>query len=165
MSAGKSNLLSKKVIVVAILAAGAVAAILIVAPSISQAAAQQLERKMMMMWSSQGMPKINGSTSVADGAGNFINENVKVSFVAAAQTAQGQVTNGTVVAGHLDVVPGYLVYMFFVADTGNQTGHLVLVDTGNGNVLYTSAAQPLGIFGHLSTFGNWRGHGYGEWWG
>jgi hypothetical protein len=164
MSAGKSNLLSKKVIVVAIFAAGPLAAILIVAPSIAQAAAQQLERKMMMR-SSQGMPRINGSASVADRASNFINENVKVSFVAAAQSAQGQVTNGTVVAGHLDVVQGYLVYMFFVADTGNQTGHLVLVETGNGNVLYTSAAQPLGIFGHLSTLGNWRGHGYGEWWG
>jgi uncharacterized membrane protein YkoI len=154
----RSNLLSKKVIIVAILAAGAVAAIF-VAPSIAQATAQQ-ERK--MMGSSEGMPQINGSVSVANEASNFINENVKVPFVEAAQTAQGQVTNGTVFGGHLGVVQGYIVYTFFVADTANQTGHLTVIDAGNGEVLYTSGGQPLGSFGH-PMFESWGGHGYGGW--
>jgi uncharacterized membrane protein YkoI len=155
----RSNLLSKKVIiVVAILAVGAVSAIL-VAPSIVQATAQQQERR-MMMWSGEGIPQINGSVSVANKVSNFINETVKVPFVVAAQTAQGQVTNGSVLGGHLGVVQGYLVYKFFVANTANQTGHLTVIDAGNGEVLYTSEGQSLGSIGH-PMYGHWGGHGYG----
>jgi uncharacterized membrane protein YkoI len=158
----RSNLLSKKVIiVVAILAVGAVSFIL-VASSIAQATTaqqQQHQRMMGMMWSGQGIPQINGSVSVANEASNFINENVKIPFVAAAETAQGQVTNGTVLGGHLGVVQGYLVYTFFVANTTNQTGHLAVIDAGNGNVLYSSEGQPLGSFGHPMMFGPWSGHG------
>lgn len=158
----RSNLLSKKVIiVVAILAVGAVSFIL-VASSIAQATTaqqQQHQRMMGMMWSGQGIPQINGSVSVANEASNFINENVKIPFVAAAETAQGQVTNGTVLGGHLGVVQGYLVYTFFVANTTNQTGHLTVIDAGNGVVLYNSEGQPLGSFGHPMMFGPWGGHG------
>jgi uncharacterized membrane protein YkoI len=156
-----TNLLSKKVIIVAILAVGAVSAVL-VASSIAQATAQQQQQK--MMWAGEGMPQINGSVSVADEASNFINENVKVPFVAAAETAQGQVTDGKVLGGHLGVLQGYLVYTFFVANTANQTGYLNVIDAGNGEVLYTSEGQPLGSFGH-SMYGHWSGHGYGGWHG
>ena len=161
----RSNLLSKKVIiVVAILAVGAVS-IILVASSIAQAttAQQQHQKSMMMMWSDQGIPQINGSVSVANETSNFINENVKVPFVSAAQTAQGQVTNGSALGGHLGVVQGYLVYKFFVANIANQIGHLTVIDAGNGEVLYTSEGQPLGSFGHLSMYGHWGGgsHGYG----
>jgi hypothetical protein len=162
------NFLNKKVIIVAaVLAVGALSAVL-VASSLAQATAQeqQQQQRMMMMSFGEGMPQINGSVSVANETSNFINENVKVSFVAAAQTAQGQVTNGTVLGGHLGVVQGYLVYTFFVADTGNQTGHLVIVDTGNGEVLHTSEARSFGSFGHPMMFGRWGGHsGFGEWLG
>jgi uncharacterized membrane protein YkoI len=150
-----TNLLSKKVIIVAILAVGAVSAIL-VASSIAQATAQQQQK----MWAGEEMPQINGSVSVADEASSFINENVKVSFTDAANTAQGQVDDGRVLGGHLDVVQGYLVYTFFVANTGNQTGHMVIVDAGNGDVLYTSEGHSFG-----SMFGPWGGHGYGGWHG
>jgi type II secretory pathway pseudopilin PulG len=172
MSTRRSNLLSKKGIIVAILAVGAVAAILIASSSIVQAIAQQQQQhhyqKMMMMrgWSGgEGMPQINGSVSVANEASNFVNETVKVPFVAAAQTAQGQMTNGSVLGGHLGVVQGYLVYKFFVANIANQTGHLTVIDVGNGEVLYTSEDQPLGSFGHLSMFGHWWGGGHGEGYG
>jgi type II secretory pathway pseudopilin PulG len=175
MSTRRSNLLSKKVIiVVAILAVGAVSAIL-VASSIAQtttAQQQQQYRQRMMMgmmeWSGEGIiPQINGSVSVANETSNFINENVKVPFVEAAQTAQGQVTNGTVLGGHLGVVQGYLVYKFFVAaNNANQAGHLTVIDAGNGDVLYTSEGQLLGSFGHSSIFGPWSGggHGHGRGW-
>ncbi len=156
-----TNLLSKKVILVAILAVGAVSAIL-VASSIAQATAQQEQQK-MMMWAGDGMPKINGSVSVANEASNFINENVKVSFVKAAETAQGQVTDGKVLGGHLGVVQGYLVYTFFVANTANQTGTMTVIDAGNGQVLYTSEGQPIGSFGQ-PMFGPWGAHGYGGPW-
>src|ERR671923_2420811 len=166
MSTRRSNLLSKKVIIVAILAVGAVSGILIASSSIVEAIAQQQQQKMMMWWSGQGMPQINGSVSVANEVSNFVNENVKVPFVAAAQTAQGQITNGTVLGGHLGVVQGYLVYKFFVANIANQIGHLTVIDAGNGEVLYTSEGQPLGSFGHLSMYGHFGGgsHGYGGGW-
>ncbi|AFU59414.1 hypothetical protein Ngar_c24920 [Candidatus Nitrososphaera gargensis Ga9.2] len=154
------NLLSKKVVIVAIIAAGAVAAIL-AASSVVQATAQQEQQK--MIWAGEGVPEINGSVSVANETMDFIRENVGVSFVAAAETAQGHVTDGAVLGGHLGVVQGYLVYKFLVANTANQTGYLVIVDAGNGDVLYTSEGQQLGSFGPMS--GHWGGHGYGEWGG
>ena len=171
MSTRRSNLLSKKVIiVVAILAIGAVSAIL-VASSIAQTTTaqqqQQYRQRMMMGWSDEAIiPQINGSVSLANETSNFINENVKVPFVAAAQTAQGQVANGTVLGGHLGVVQGYLVYKVFVADTANQAGHLTVIDAGNGDVLYTSEGQPLGSFGPSSIFGPWSGgrHGHERGW-
>jgi type II secretory pathway pseudopilin PulG len=166
MSTTKNFLSKKVIIVVAILAVGALSVILVVSPLTAQAAAQQQQQwqqKMMMMmtgWSDERIPQINGSVSVANETMDFINENLKVPFTAAAQTAQGQVTNGTVLGGHLGIVHGYLVYTFFVSSTGSQTGHLTIVDAGNGNVLYTSGGQPLGSFGHLSFFRNWNEHSY-----
>jgi type II secretory pathway pseudopilin PulG len=170
MSTRRLNLLSKKVIiVVAILAVGAVSAIL-VASSIAQTttAQQQQYRQRMMMgmmgWSDEAIiPQINGSVSVANEASNFINENVRVPFVEAAQTAQGQVANGTVLGGHLGMVRGYLVYKFFVmTNNANQAGHLTVIDAGNDNMLYTSEGHPLGSFGHSSIFGPRSGGGYDD---
>lgn len=164
MSTTKNFLTKKVIIVVAVLAVSALSAIL-VASSLAQATAQEQQQRMMMRFG-EGIPQINGSVSLANEASNFINENVNVSFVAAAQTAQGQVTNGTVLGGHLGVMQGYLVYTFFVADTSNQTGHLVVVDAGNGDVLYTSEGRSFGSFGHPMMFGPWGGHGgFGEWHG
>ena len=172
MSTTKNFLSKKVIIVVAVLAVGALSVILVVSPLTAQAAAQQQQQwqqKMMMMmtgWSDERIPQINGSVSVANETMDFINENLKVPFTAAAQTAQGQVTNGTVLGGHLGVVQGYLVYTFFVADAGNQTSHLVIVDAGNGDVLHTSEGQSFSSFGHPMMFGRWGGHsGLGEWHG
>ena len=155
----RSKFPSKKVIIVALLAVGAVAAIL-AASSIAQATAQQQQQK--MMWSGKDMPRINGSVSVPNEATGLTSENVKMPFVIAAVTAQEQVANGTVLGGHLGVVQGYLVYKFFVADAANQVGYLTVIDAGNGEVLYTSEAQPLDSFDH-SKYGNWGGHEYSEW--
>lgn len=169
MSKTKNNFLTKKVIiVVAVLAIGALSAVLIVSPLVQATAQEQQQRRMMMMMSGfgEGLPQINGSVSLANETSNFINENVKVSFLAAAQTAQGQVTNGTVLGGHLGVLQGYLVYTFFVSDTDNQLGHLVVVDSGNGSVLFTSEGHPFGSFGHPIGLGPWSGHGgFGQWHG
>jgi uncharacterized membrane protein YkoI len=166
MSTTKNFLNKKVIIVVAVLAVGALSAVLVVS-SLAQATAQEQQQQRMMMSFGEGMPQINGSVSVVNETSNFIKENVRVSFVAAAQTAQGQVTNGTVLGGHLGVVQGYLVYTFFVADAANQTGHLVVVDAGNGDVLHTSEGRSFSSFGPpMMMFGRWGGHtGFGEWHG
>lgn len=160
------NFLSKKaIIVVAVLAVGALSAVLVVS-SLAQATAQEQQQQRMMTGFGEGIPQINGSVSVVNETSNFIKENVKVSFVAAAQTAQGQVANGTVLGGHLGVVQGYLVYTFFVADADSQRGHLVIVDAGNGDVLHTSEGRSFSSFGPPMMFGRWGGHtGFGEWHG
>src|SRR5919106_7090524 len=165
MSETKNFLTKKVIIVVAILAEGALSAVLVVS-SLAQAIAQEQQdgqQRRMMIWPGEGIPQINGSVSLANEASNFINENVNVSFIEAAQTAQGQVTNGTVFGGHLGVVQGYLVYKFFVvANNANQAGHLTVIDAGNGDMLYTSESHPLGSFGHSSIFGPRSGGGYGD---
>jgi uncharacterized membrane protein YkoI len=165
MSTTKNFLNKKVIIVVAVLAVGALSAVLVVS-SLAQATAQEQQQQRMMRSFGEGIPQINGSVSVVNETSNFIKENVKVSFVAAAQTAQGQVANGTVLGGHLGVVQGYLVYTFFVADADSQRGHLVIVDAGNGDVLHTSEGRSFSSFGPPMMFGRWGGHtGFGEWHG
>lgn len=166
----RSSLLNKKVIIVTILVAGTLSAILI-ASSIVQTRAQE-----QMSWRKQELPEINGSVNVGNEISDFVNENVNVSFVTAAENAQSQVTNGTVLGGHLGVVQGYLVYKLFTVNTENNTGYITLIDAGNGNELYTSEGQPISsfnpMFGHQGLHGfagggggqgPWKVLGWGMW--
>jgi uncharacterized membrane protein YkoI len=113
------------------------------------------------------MPKITGSVSVEQAAKNLMKDNLKVSFPQASEIAAKQIVNGTIVGGHLGIVQGYLVYTFFVLNPQNQTGHLTIIDAGNGKVLYTSQGVSSDYFGRSSafgpfgTFGPWVGHGFG----
>ena len=43
-------------------------------------------------------------------------QNAKVSFPTAAETAQKQIPNGTILGGHIGVTQGYLTYTYFVVD-------------------------------------------------
>jgi uncharacterized membrane protein YkoI len=106
------------------------------------------------------MPNINGSVSVKDGIKNFFAESVKTPFVTAAQTAQEQVTNGTLLGGHIGVTQGYLTYNYFVVDPANDKAYKVIIDAGNGQVLYTSEGEQMGSGGNNGGFGPF-GHGFG----
>ena len=79
-------------------------------------------------------PTINGSVSIADNMVNFLKENTKIPFIAAAETAQQQITNGTVLGGHLGITQGYLAYTYLVANPSDKTIHKVIIDAGNGQV-------------------------------
>jgi uncharacterized membrane protein YkoI len=81
--------------------------------------------------------KIVGTISMKQAAKNFLNENVKVTLADASSKAASQ-ANGMAVGGRLCVVQGYLVYTITVANMNNGTLHKVIVDAGNGSVLYTS---------------------------
>ena len=67
--------------------------------------------------------------------------------------------------GHLGMAQRYHVCTFFVVDNiPNQIGYLIVIDGGNGQVLYISDGQPIGISGHSSMFVYFSsGHGYGGW--
>lgn len=112
------------------------------------------------------LPTITGSVNAGQTVKNFIKDNLKVSFVQASEIAAKQIANGTIVGGHLGVVQGYLVYTFFAMNAQNKTGFLVIVDTGNGHVLYTSQGQSIGSFGPplFGPFGLWRAAGFGGFW-
>ncbi len=111
------------------------------------------------------MPQLKGSINLRDAAKTFLRDNVKVPFSSALTTAQGAVSNGTVVDGRLAVVQGYLVYSFKVANFDAGTSRMVIVDAGNGSVLYTSADMPMhfgGGFGGHGGYGCPRGHSFGH---
>lgn len=100
--------------------------------------------------------QLNGSVNVEQQSNQFIRDNVRVPFATALQTAQAEVGNGTAISGNLGVVQGYLVYIFKLANFDAQTSRIVIVDAGNGSILYTSGDMPL-LFGGLGC----RGGGIG----
>ena len=132
------------------------------ASPLGQLSAQQM--KMTGNFSKyESMPRINGSINVGQEIKNFFNQNTKVSFTTAAETALQQVPNGKVLGGHIGVTQGYLTYTFFVVEPAGETGHKVIVDSGNGKVLHTSEGFPLSSFAS-----SWKGHGqwhgfHGSW--
>jgi hypothetical protein len=82
--------------------------------------------------------KIIGSVNVRDAIKNLFAENVKTSFIKGAQTAQDQIVNGIVLGGHIGLTQGYLTYTYYVVDHANDRAHIVIIDTGSGEVLYTA---------------------------
>jgi hypothetical protein len=119
------------------------------------------------------IPQLNGSVNVQQQADQFIQDNVQVPFATALESAQAEVGNGTAISGRLGVVQGYLVYIFKIANFDAETSRIVIVDAGNGAVLYTSGDMPLhfgglgcgdsgGGVGHHKGFGNhWGNHDSG----
>jgi hypothetical protein len=104
----------------------------------------------------QKLPEISGSVNVNEAIKNYIIENKKVSFSAAADTAEKQVENGSVVGGHVGIEQGYLVYTFCVMDTKSDTSYNIIIDAGDGKVLNKSEGMSLksfGKFGHSMPFG------------
>ncbi len=107
------------------------------------------------------VPNITGSINTGQTVKNFIKDNLKVSFQQAYEIAAKQVTNNTIVAGHLGVVRGYLVYTFFAVNSQDHTGHMIIVDSGNVKVLSTSQGQPMGPSSMFGPRGAWSAHGFG----
>src|SRR5918999_595974 len=123
------------------------------------------------------VPQLNGSVNVQQQANQFIQDNVQVPFGTALESAQAEVGNGTAISGRLGVVQGYLVYIFKIANFDAETSRIVIVDAGNGAVLYTSGDMPFhfgglgcgnsgggggGGVGHHKGFGNhWGNHDSG----
>ena len=101
-------------------------------------------------------PQITGSVNIKQTMKDYIKENQKTSFSEASSIAQKEVTNGSVVGGHIGIVQGYLVYNFIVIDTENDKGYSVTVDAGNGTVLHKSEGKDFNESGRM--FGSF-GHG------
>ena len=168
----ETKITSKKVLLPA--AIGAIVAVVILTgifvayPTISSVYAVQPSNTTTAAGIASGnsqIPRITGSINVLQTTKNIIKDNLKVSFSQAADIAGKQITNGTVVGGHLGVVQGYLVYTFFGVNPNTHTAYHTIIDAGNGKVLYTSPGQQMdrgGFFGRLGALGGAFGpHGLG----
>ena len=159
-STNRSGLASRRALTLAILAVTMCTAAVLLAeqPALAQSSSNNTGT------TSSTTPTIKGSVSISNATNAFVKANVKVDFNTAATTAKAQVTNGAIVSGRLSDVQGYLVYTFRVANYDAGTYKVVVVDAGNGQVLYTSSDMTLyngGIGGgcHHSGYG---GFGWGQ---
>lgn len=156
---------SKKVLITSILGVGILlSAIFLVSPLVSTMAQQQQQQQLGTNETILNQYKtgstINGSVNIANNIVNFLEENTKIPFTTAAETAQQQIINGTVLGGHLGVTEGFLAYTYLVANPSDKIMHKVIIDAGNGQVLSASEGTSLELFGQLrhENFAHWKGH-------
>jgi len=87
-------------------------------------------------------PQIQGSINLQQ----TLMSSVKIPFSTAEQTAVSQVTSGKIIGGALTVMQGSVVYNFKVIDNQNLV-YFVIVDAGDGKVLYKSQGQSMNFGG------------------
>src|SRR5215212_3810094 len=174
---------SKKVLIPAILGIVILLSAIFVASPLGNSWAQQQQQQQQRQPTGtintnireyDTIPKINGSVSVNDKIRSFLEENTKIPFLSAAETAQKQIANGTVIGGNLGVTQGYLTYAYIIVDQAKETIHKVIINAGNGQSLYVSEGRQIdsfthpmfGSFGHGKAYrsdgGPW--HGFGGFW-
>ena len=124
------------------------------------------------------IPQINGTINLKNSTNNISVGKVSVPFLTAAQTAQNSISNGKIINGHIGITQGFLTYNFLISNPTNNTLSKVIVDPGNGKILYTSPSMPInstqfamnvfdgmnngfghGGFGH-GGFGHWGTGGF-----
>ena len=89
------------------------------------------------------IPQINGTINLKNSTNNISIGNVSVPFLTAAQAAQNAISNGKIINGHIGITQGYLTYGFLMSNPTNNTLSKVIVDAGNGKVLYTSPGMSI----------------------
>src|ERR1051325_687710 len=94
---------TKIAVIGAIVASAILTGIFITYPAISSVYAQSFNTTTTAGTGSQ-IPKITGSINVVQTTKNVIKDNLKVSLSQAADIAEKQITNGTIVGGHLGEV-------------------------------------------------------------
>ena len=118
------------------------------------------------------LPNITGSIPLKSTISGALSSKAKTSLsdaIGIAQKAVGPNTLATL--GILRPLNGFLVYDIHVRNNADNTTHVVIIDPGNGKVLYN---QPLALLfgdgnmmGHFGMFGQGKmgtgfgGHGYG----
>jgi uncharacterized membrane protein YkoI len=112
---------------------------------------------------------ITGSIPLQSTISQALRSEIQVPMTEAITTAQSTVGgNSSVVAAFLRPLKGFLVYNIGVTGA-NNTLYKVVVDPGNGEVLFTSEGRQLdsfrqlmsGPYGHSKEFGHERGFGHG----
>jgi len=87
---------------------------------------------------------ITGSIPLSSTITNALSSNVKTPLNEAVLTAQKAVgSNSSAILGFVRPLNGYLVYDLHVINNGNKTTYAVIVDPGNGKVLFKQALSSL----------------------
>jgi hypothetical protein len=116
------------------------------------------------------LPNITGSIPLRSTISGALSSKIKTTLSDAIGVAQKAVgPNSSASLGILRPLNGYLVYDIHVKNNADNTTHAVIVDAGNGKVLYNQLLTSLfrGGIGHFGMFGQGRigpgfgGHGYG----
>lgn len=119
---------------------------------------------------------ISGSIPLQSTVSQALRSEIQISMAEAITTAQNTGENASIVAAYLSPLQGFLVYNIGVIDA-NNTLYKLIVDPGNGEILYTSEGRQLdffhhlmpGPYGHGKEFGHERGFGhsggglFGDW--
>src|ERR671930_551852 len=114
------------------------------------------------------LPNITGSIPLGPTISGAISSKVKTTLSDAVITAQKTVgSNSSATSAFIRPLNGYLVYDIHVRNNSNNTPYAVIVDPGNGKVLYKQALPSLsGSAGHPGMgpfFGGYKGGGaYGS---
>jgi hypothetical protein len=114
------------------------------------------------------LPNITGSIPLGSTIMGAISSKVKTTLSDAVITAQKTVgSNSSATLAFIRPLNGYLVYDVHVRNNSNNTPYAVIVDPGNGKVLYKQALPSLsGSAGHPGMgpfFGGYKGGGaYGS---
>ena len=86
---------------------------------------------------------------------------IKVQLIEAVSTAQKLVgSNSSATLAVLRPLIGYLVYDVHVRNNSNNTSYAVIIDPGNGQVLYHQALTPFSMAGHPSMFAKGGNRGF-----
>jgi hypothetical protein len=85
---------------------------------------------------------------------------IKVPLIEAVSTAQKLIgSNSSATLAILRPLIGYVVYDVHVRNNSNNTSYAVIIDPGNGQVLYHQVLAPFSMAGHPSMFAK---GGFGE---
>ncbi len=117
------------------------------------------------------IPQINGTLNLKNNTNSISIKNMSIPFLTAVKSAQNAILNGKIIGGHIGITQGFLTYNFAVSNPTNNTISKVIVDAGNGKVLYTSSGISInstqfamngmkGMNGMAGGFGH-GGFGYG----
>ena len=114
------------------------------------------------------IPQINGTINLKNSKNDIAIGNVSVPFLTAAQAAQNAISNGKIINGHIGITQGYLTYDFLMSNPTNNTLSKVIVDAGNGKILYTSPGMSINLtqfaMKGMNGMNNGFGHGgFGQW--
>jgi uncharacterized membrane protein YkoI len=102
------------------------------------------------------LPNITGSIPLGSTISGAISSKVKTTLSEAIITAQKTIdTNSSATLAFIRPLNGYLVYDIHVRNNSNNTRYAVIVDPGNGKVLYKLTLSSLfgGGIGHSGMFG------------
>jgi hypothetical protein len=94
-----------------------------------------------------------GSIPLRSTINKAISSVIKVPLIEAVSTAQKLIgSNSSATLAALRPLVGYLVYDVHVRDNSNNTSYAIIVDPGNGQVLYHQAITPFSMAGHPPVF-------------